>query len=164
MSSHVLLNLLNKLGKSNKMLGSPSILSLFHNESNIFNNAGARMLDSTYISWHWNYFKSYFNMKTLGFAICVPGRVAQSVTCLATDACLTADPGVASSIPARYHTFSEIDHKIISTVILPLPLIYSRRVVVSYKRKYVHELLVNRLLKPAQEKVWLSELTVPQLP
>ena len=29
-----------------------------------------------------------------------PGRVAQSVTCLATDACLTADPGVASSIPA----------------------------------------------------------------
>ena len=41
-------------------------------------------------------------------------------------------------------------------------LYYSRRVVVSYKRKYVHELLVNRLFKPAQEKVWLSELTVPQ--
>ena len=41
----------------------------------------------------------------------VPGRVAQSVTCLATDACLTADPGVASSIPARYHTFVEIDHE-----------------------------------------------------
>ena len=91
-----------------------------------------------------------------------PGRVAQSVTCLATDACLTADPGVASSIPARYHTFVEIDHEIISTVILLLPLIYSRRVVVSYKRKYVHKLLVNRLPKPAQEKVWLSELTVPQ--
>ena len=35
-----------------------------------------------------------------------------------TDACLTADPGVASSIPARYHTFVEIDHEIISTVIL----------------------------------------------
>ena len=34
--------------------------------------------------------------------------------------------------------------------------------VVSYKRKYVHELLVNRLFKPAQEKVWLGELTVPQ--
>ena len=48
----------------------------------------------------------------------IPGRVAQSVTCLATDACLTADPGVASSIPARYHTFVEIDHEIISTVIL----------------------------------------------
>ena len=89
----------------------------------------------------------------------IPGRVVQSVTCLATDACLTADPGVASSIPAWYHTFMEIDHEIIST---SLPLIYSRRVVVSYKRKYVHKLLVNRLLKPAQEKVWLSELTVRQ--
>ena len=47
-----------------------------------------------------------------------PGRVAQSVTCLATDAYLTADPGVASSIPVRSHTFMEIDHEIISTVIL----------------------------------------------
>ena len=50
--------------------------------------------------------------------IAKPGRVAQSVTCLATDACLTADPGVASSIPAWYHTFVEIDHEIISTVFL----------------------------------------------
>ena len=48
----------------------------------------------------------------------MPGRVAQSITCLATDACLTADPGVASSVPARSHTFDEIDHEIISTVIL----------------------------------------------
>ena len=48
----------------------------------------------------------------------VPGRVAQSVTCLATDACLTADPGVASLIPIRSHTFVEIDHEMISTVIL----------------------------------------------
>ena len=47
-----------------------------------------------------------------------PGRVAQSVTCLATDACLTADPVVASLIPVRSHTFVEIDHEIISTVIL----------------------------------------------
>ena len=46
------------------------------------------------------------------------GRVAQSVTCLATDACLTADPGVASLIPVRSHTFVEIDHEMISTVIL----------------------------------------------
>ena len=42
----------------------------------------------------------------------------QLVTCLATDASLTADPGVASLIPARYHTFVEIDHEILSTVIL----------------------------------------------
>ena len=73
----------------------------------------------------------------------LPGRVAQSVTCLATDACLTADPGVASSIPVLSHTFLEIDHEMISTVILLLPLIHSRRVVVGYKRKYVHELLVT---------------------
>ena len=33
-------------------------------------------------------------------------------------ACLTADPGVASLIPVRSHTFVEIDHEIISTVIL----------------------------------------------
>ena len=42
-----------------------------------------------------------------------PGCVAQSLTCLATDASLIADPGVASSIPARFHTFVEIDHGII---------------------------------------------------
>ena len=47
-----------------------------------------------------------------------PGRVAQSVTCLVTDASLAADPGVASWIPARSHTFMEIDHEMISTVIL----------------------------------------------
>ena len=46
------------------------------------------------------------------------GPVAQWVTCLATDASLTADPGVVSSIPAQSHTFVEIDHEIISTVIL----------------------------------------------
>ena len=50
--------------------------------------------------------------------LCMPGRVAQSVTCLATDVCLTADPGVARSIPVQSHTFVEIDHEIISTVIL----------------------------------------------
>ena len=41
------------------------------------------------------------------------------------------------------------------------PLIHSRRVVVSYKRKCVHILLVNSLFKLTQEKVWLGELTVP---
>ena len=46
--------------------------------------------------------------------------------------CLTADSGVASSIPAIFHTFMEIDLEIISTAIL-LPSADSRRVVVSYK-------------------------------
>ena len=68
-----------------------------------------------------------------------------------TDACLTADPGVTSLIPAQSHTFVEIDHDIISTVIL-LPSADSRRVVVSYKRMYVQQVLVNCLAKFAQEK------------
>ena len=48
MSAHVLLNLLNELGKRNKMRGLPSILSLFRNKFNKFNNTRARMLDSIY--------------------------------------------------------------------------------------------------------------------
>ena len=54
-------------------------------------------------------------------------------------------------IPAPCHTFVEIDHQIFSTTIL-LPSSDLRRVVVSYKRKYVHKVLVNRLVKLAQEK------------
>ena len=48
MSAHVLLNLLNELGKRDKMRGLTSILSLFRNEFNKFNNTRARMLDSIY--------------------------------------------------------------------------------------------------------------------
>ena len=48
MSAHVLLNLLNELGKRDKMRGLPSILSLFRNEFNKFNKTRARMLDSIY--------------------------------------------------------------------------------------------------------------------
>ena len=44
-SADVLSNLLNKLGKSDKMQGLPSILLFF---CNIVNNTGARMLDSIY--------------------------------------------------------------------------------------------------------------------
>ena len=58
MSAHDLLNLLNKLGKRDKMRGLPSILSLFRNEFNKFNNTGARMFDSIY---HMTYtLKSHF--------------------------------------------------------------------------------------------------------
>ena len=48
MSAHVLLNLLNKFGKRDKIRGLPSILSLFRNEFNTFNNTEARMLDFIY--------------------------------------------------------------------------------------------------------------------
>ena len=73
--------------------------------------------------------------------------------CLATDASLTADPGVASSIPAQSHTFMEIDHEIIFLrSFFSLPLNHSRKVVVSNKRKYVQEVLVNHMFKLTQEK------------
>ena len=48
MSAHDLFNLLNELGKRDKMGGLPSILSLFRNEFNKFNNTRARMLYSIY--------------------------------------------------------------------------------------------------------------------
>ena len=41
MSAHVLLNLLNQLGKRDKMRDLSSILSLFCNKLNKFNNARA---------------------------------------------------------------------------------------------------------------------------
>ena len=48
MRAHVLLNLLNELGKSYKMRGLPTILSRFRYGFNRFNNTRARMLDSIY--------------------------------------------------------------------------------------------------------------------
>ena len=48
MSAHVLLNLLNELGKRDKKRGLPSILSLFRNEFNKFNKTRAGMLESIY--------------------------------------------------------------------------------------------------------------------
>ena len=63
MSAHVLLNLLNKLGKRDKMLGLPSILSLFRSEFNKLNNTRARMLDSIYHMA--NILKSHFWRKNV---------------------------------------------------------------------------------------------------
>ena len=48
MSAHVLMNLLNKLWKNDKVRGMPSILWLFRNELNKFNNTVTRTLDSSY--------------------------------------------------------------------------------------------------------------------
>ena len=62
----------------------------------------------------------------------MPASVVQSVTCLISETCLNADPGVLILIPAHYHTFVEIDHDRISTAIL-VPSADSRRDVVSYK-------------------------------
>ena len=63
MSAHVLLNLLNELGKRDKMRGLPSILSLFRNEFNKFNTSRSRMLDSIYHMT--NTLKSHFWRKNV---------------------------------------------------------------------------------------------------
>ena len=77
----------------------------------------------------------------------IPGRVAQSVTCLTADMCLTAELGVVSLILARSHTFLEVDHEIIS-----LFYWFKKGCCLGYKWKYVHKVLVNPLVKLAQEK------------
>ena len=48
MSAHVLLNLLNELGKRDAKRDLPSILTFLSNKFNKFNNTRARMLDSIY--------------------------------------------------------------------------------------------------------------------
>ena len=69
MRANVLLNLSNELGKRDKMRGLPSILSLFRNEFNKFNNIGARMLDSIYHMT--NTLKSHFWRKNvIIFSLC----------------------------------------------------------------------------------------------
>ena len=89
-----------------------------------------------------------------------PGRLVQPVTCLATGACLNADPGVASLNPAQSHTLVEVDHEIFLWSFSSFPLNNSGRFVVSYKRKCVHKVLVNPLFELAQDIMWLGELTV----
>ena len=63
MSAHVLFNLLNELGKRDKMRGLSSILSFFRNEFNNINNTRARMLD--YIYHMTNTLKSHFWRKNV---------------------------------------------------------------------------------------------------
>ena len=69
MSAHVLLNLLNELGKRDKMRGLSSILSLFRNEFNKFDNTGARMLDSIYQMTLKQLKSCNFRVKTLSFSL-----------------------------------------------------------------------------------------------
>ena len=78
MSAHVLLNLLNELGKSDKMRGLPSILSLFRNEFNKFNNTRARMLDSIYRMT--NTLKSHFWRKKTSYFCYVRNVVMDVIT------------------------------------------------------------------------------------
>ena len=68
MSHHVLLNLLNELGKRDKMRGLLSILSLFRNKFNKFKDTGARILDYIYHMTLKLFWIHIFGVKTL--AIC----------------------------------------------------------------------------------------------
>ena len=63
MSAHVLLNLLNKLGKKIRCEAVPSILSVFPNEFYKFSNTGARMQDSIYHMTLKSYLISKFRTK-----------------------------------------------------------------------------------------------------
>ena len=57
------------------MRGLPSILSLFRNEFNKFNNTGAQLSDSIKKT-----LKSYFVVKTLAFCLmCDVNRVAENL-------------------------------------------------------------------------------------
>ena len=67
MSAHVLLNLLNELGEKVRCEAVSSILSVFPNEFNKFNNTGARMQDSTYHMTRKSHFISKFCAKTSRF-------------------------------------------------------------------------------------------------
>ena len=70
----------------------------------------------------------------------------QLVICLTKDACLTADPGVAISIPVWSHNLVEIDHEIISLVIF---LHSADSFKEDYCQNFMHEVLVNCLFKLA---------------
>ena len=85
-------------------------------------------------SLHAGYFFMLFMHLLLSvdfFKIKLPGFVAQSV------ACLTADPGVRSLILARSNTFVEIDHEIISTIILLPSLIQEGLMSTTSKCMYI---------------------------
>ena len=72
---------------------------------------------------------------------------------------LIAVPGVSSSILVQFQTFVEVDHEINLFCKSP-PSADTRRDVVSYKRTYVHEGLVNHLVKLAQKKIRFDKLTI----
>ena len=64
MSAHVLLNLLNELVEKIRCEAVPSILSVFPNRFNKFNNTGVRMQDSIYHMTLKSHFISKFCIKT----------------------------------------------------------------------------------------------------
>ena len=76
---------------------------------------------------------------------------------------MTAVPGATSLIPARFHTFVEIDHEIISMVILFPSADSFKKGYCQLQTKVCAQITGYRLFKLAQEKMWLGELTVPPM-
>ena len=79
MSAHVLLNLLNELGKRDKMRGLPSILSLFRNEFKIYSIIQEHECQILFIIWQilWNLISG---VKTLWFCQYVRNVVMDVIT------------------------------------------------------------------------------------
>ena len=73
--------------------------------------------------------QTYTSNSWLYITLASPGHLAKWVMCL------TADPGVTSSIPALSHTFTEFDHETISTAVL-LPIMLIEEVLIRPKEKY----------------------------
>ena len=69
MSAHVLLNLLDELGKKIRCEDLPSVFSVFPNEFNKFSNTGARMQDSIYRLTLKSYLLTNLALKHHDFAI-----------------------------------------------------------------------------------------------
>ena len=83
------------------------------------------------------------------------------MVCLTTDACLTAVPGVANSIPARSHTLVEIDHEMISTVSLLPPAESFKKSCCQLQAKVCARSTAQPLVQACSGKAWLGQLTVP---
>ena len=92
MSAHVLLNLLNELGKKIRCEALPSILSVFPNEFNKFNNTGARMQDSI---CHMT-LDSHFISK---FALNLLNELGKKIRCEAL-------PSILSVFPNEFNKFN----------------------------------------------------------
>ena len=71
--------------------------------------------------------------------------------------------GVAGLIPARSHTFLEVDHEIISMVILLSSANSFKKGCCQLQEKFVHKVLVNLLVKLAQVKSVVSRTVRPNM-
>ena len=74
---------------------------------------------------------------------------------------LTADPGFTSLIPVLSHTFVELDHEMMSMVILIPSAESIKKGGCQSQANVCARRTSNCLFKLVQEKVWLGELTAP---